>query len=209
MGRYVWSEQPFEFAFNGAGSLEIVGENIVVGQEGDGLASAFAGRRTGSFRPRAADARIDQELFVRYAQCAALFPMMQFSLSPARVLDQPHIAAVVAAVRLRERLWPELRDLIGHAADTGDPILRPLAFHHPGYESVHDQFLLGPDLLFAPVIDAGAASRQVRLPPGDWRSWSGRLDSGPTEITIEVGLETIPYWRRTPKDGLVEENHLA
>ncbi len=41
LGRYVWSERPFEFAFDGRGNLEVVGENIVVGQDGDGLASAF------------------------------------------------------------------------------------------------------------------------------------------------------------------------
>lgn len=142
-------------------------------------------------------AQIDQELFVRSAQCAALFPMMQFSLSPARVLDEPHLAAVGAAVRLRESLWPELRHLVKHAADTGDPILRPLAFHHPGYESVHDQFLLGADILCAPVIEAGAASRRVLLPSGTWRRWSGELDSGPAEVTVDVSLDTIPSWHRT------------
>ena len=31
---------------------------------------------------------VDEELFVRYAQCSALFPMMQFSLSPWRVLSK-------------------------------------------------------------------------------------------------------------------------
>ncbi len=143
-------------------------------------------------------AQIDQELFVRFAQCAALFPMMQFSLSPARVLDDRHLAAVRAAVQLRESLWPELRRLVKHAADTGDPILRPLAFHHAGYESVHDQFLLGPNILCAPVIEPGAVSRQVSLPPGSWRSWSGQRQSGPAEVTVDVSLDTIPHWRRAP-----------
>ncbi len=140
---------------------------------------------------------IDQELFVRFAQCAALFPMMQFSLSPARVLDEPHLAAVHGGRRDCARAsGRSCGRLIEHAADTGDPILRPLAFHHPGYESVHDQFLLGADILCAPVIEPGAASRQVLLPPGNWRSWSGQLDSGPAEVTVDVSLDTIPYWRR-------------
>ena len=181
----------------GAGGLaSLIPEGIVQGLIGHpfNCPDMIGGGDLASFTD---DARIDQELFVRSAQCAALFPMMQFSLSPARVLDQPHLAAVRAAVRLRESLWPELRQLIKHAADTGDPILRPLAFHHPGYESVHDQFLLGPDVLCAPVLEAGAASRQVLLPPGTWRSWSGQLDSGPTEFAVEVSLDTIPYWRRT------------
>lgn len=38
----------------------------------------------GGLQPEFADSRatIDQELFVRWAQCSALFPMMQFSLVP-------------------------------------------------------------------------------------------------------------------------------
>ena len=43
---------------------------------------------------------VDQELFVRFTQCAALFPMMQFSLAPWRLLDAEHLAAVEAAVAL-------------------------------------------------------------------------------------------------------------
>ena len=31
---------------------------------------------------------LDEELFVRYAQCAALMPMMQFSAAPWRVLSK-------------------------------------------------------------------------------------------------------------------------
>ena len=138
----------------------------------------------------------DQELFVRFTQCSALFPMMQFSISPARVLDDRHLAAVRSAVELRASLWPELRDLVEHAAATGDPILRPLAFHHPGYEQVRDQFLLGPDLLCAPVLEPGAHTRSVRLPPGSWTRWSGESDTGPADLVVPVDLETIPWWRR-------------
>jgi alpha-glucosidase (family GH31 glycosyl hydrolase) len=141
------------------------------------------------------DAAVDQELFVRSAQCAALFPMMQFSMSPARVLDERHLAAVRAAVRVREDLLPELRRLVDHAAVTGDPILRPLAFHHLGYETVTDQFLLGEAVLCAPVLTAAATTRHVLLPPGRWRRWTSEIDEGPVELDVPVDLETIPWWR--------------
>ena len=44
---------------------------------------------------------------------------------------------------------PDLSRLFDHAARTGEPILRPLAYHFPGYEAVHDQFLLGEEILCA------------------------------------------------------------
>ena len=61
----------------------------------------------------------DPELFVRYAQCAALFPMMQFSVSPGRVLDERHLAATLGAVRPHERLVPEMVRLAGPRRSDG------------------------------------------------------------------------------------------
>jgi alpha-glucosidase (family GH31 glycosyl hydrolase) len=143
-----------------------------------------------------ADRPLDQQLFVRYAQCAALFPMMQFSLSPWRVLDGGHLAAVLAAVDLHQELVPEIVALARHAARTGEPILRPLAYAHPGYEDVSDQFLLGSDLLCAPVLAQDAVSRRAVVPPGRWRGADGRTLEGPTEVDLPVTLESIPLWRR-------------
>ena len=141
-------------------------------------------------------APLDQELFVRFAQCSALFPMMQFSLAPWRVLDDRHLAAVLAAVRTRQAVLPDLRALFNHAARTGEPILRPLAYHFPGYEHVQDQFLLGEDMLCAPVLESGATTRDVALPPGRWQSGDGSILEGPADLALQVSLESLPWWRR-------------
>ena len=138
---------------------------------------------------------LDQELFVRFAQCSALFPMMQFSLAPWRVLDERHFAAVLAAVQTRQALVPYLSTLVDHAASTGEPILRPLAYHFPGYEAVHDEFLLGEEILCAPVLEQRAATRRVVLPPGRWLGSDGSVTSGPAEFVLDVQLESLPYWR--------------
>jgi len=142
------------------------------------------------------DTQLDPELFVRFAQCSALFPMMQFSLAPWRVLDAEHLAAVRAAVRLRQSLLPEIMTLVRHAASTGEPILRPLAYHHRGYHGVQDQFLLGEDLLVAPVLEPRATSRTVLLPPGRWVATDGLAVDGPSEIEVPVTLASLPRWRR-------------
>ncbi|MFT3874921.1 MAG: glycoside hydrolase family 31 protein [Propioniciclava sp.] len=153
------------------------------------------------FEPGAA---VDVEQFVRYAQCAALFPMMQFSLNPARVLDEEALAAVKAAVALRQALVPEILALVAHAARTGEPILRPLAYHDPGTEQVTDQFLLGKDVLVAPVLERGATHRQVVLPHGRWAPLGTGMPDGqvvevtgdPVTLTLDVTLASLPAWRR-------------
>jgi hypothetical protein len=120
--------------------------------------------------------RVDGELFVRYAQAAALFPMVQFSLAPWRVLAPLHLDAVVAAARLHTRLAPEIMRLARHAAATGEPMLRHMAFvfpHLAGAERIADQFMLGDDVMVAPVLRQGVAWRYVAVPDGAWAPHDG------------------------------------
>ena len=140
----------------------------------------------------------NQEFFVRYAQLAALSPMIQFSVNPARELDVEHLAAVREALALREAHLPTIMTLAEAAATTGEPIIRPLSYHYEGYEQVVDQFLLGPDLLVAPVLEPGATTRTVQVPPGRWQAPDGGQHTGPTELTYPVTLTTVPHLLRLP-----------
>ncbi len=186
-------DKPRRWDETGLGSL--IGEGIAQGLIGHAFTcpDMIGGGELTSFED---GAPIDAELFVRFAQCSALFPMMQFSLQPWRVLDAEHLAAVKAAVEVRQALLPLITTLVDHAARTGEPILRPLAYHHAGYEDVTDEFLLGEDLLVAPVLERGATDRRVLLPPGRWRSEAGVVTDGPATLTVPVGLTSLPRWER-------------
>lgn len=67
---------------------------------------------------------LDEELFVRYAQCAALTPMMQFSAAPWRVLSRENADLCRRAADIRSRLpcpgwgYPEM-PFIGPAEGIG------------------------------------------------------------------------------------------
>ncbi|AOZ73534.1 glycoside hydrolase [Boudabousia tangfeifanii] len=148
---------------------------------------------------------IDQELFVRYAQVAALTPMMQFSVSPARVLDEAHFQALRVALGMRERYLPLLLDLVERSGCDGTPLMRPVSYlgaEDGGSLSdvvaqCRDQFLLGDDLLVAPVLEPGATSRRVVLPAGRWRDVaSGEVHAGEQVVEVPVSLETLPVFER-------------
>lgn len=64
-----------------------------------------------------------------------------------------------------------------------------------------DHFLLGPDLLVAPVVEPGVAVRSVRLPAGaDWRcEWTGAVHPGGTTIELEARWDRPPHLRRHAK----------
>jgi alpha-glucosidase (family GH31 glycosyl hydrolase) len=141
---------------------------------------------------------IDQELVVRYAQCSALFPMMQFSAAPWRILDRDHLAACVEAAALHAALAPEILALARHAAVTGEPIVRHLAYEfiEGGYERVGDEFLLGDRILVAPVVAQGARRRTVVFPPGSWVGDDDSLVEGPSTREIAAPLSRLPWYRR-------------
>jgi alpha-glucosidase (family GH31 glycosyl hydrolase) len=145
-----------------------------------------------------ASQQFDPELFVRSAQSAALFPMMQFSAAPWRLLTGEHLAACRAAALLHVQFGPEILALAQQSARTGEPLLRHMAyvFPHCGYEQLSNQFLLGDTLLVAPVLEAGAITRTVVIPPGTWLGDDGNLVVGPTVITAVAPLTRLPYYRR-------------
>jgi len=89
-------------------------------------------------------------------------------------------------------------ELAKASARTGEPMMRNLeyCFPHMGYADVKDEFMMGEDLLVAPVMEKGAASRKVVIPPGKWRADDGRIYSGPAVETVEAPLSRIPHFER-------------
>ena len=87
------------------------------------------------------------------------------------------------------------------AHEKGTPPMRPLFFDFPDdLQSwpVEDEFMFGPDLLVAPVLNEGARSRDVYLPAGaSWRdAWTHEIFTGGQWLTTEAPLDRIPLYLR-------------
>ncbi|HEV7278061.1 MAG TPA: alpha-glucosidase [Devosiaceae bacterium] len=129
------------------------------------------------------------ELLMRWAEMAAFTPVMR-SHEGNRPrenlqLDQdPEVLVHFAKMtQLYCLLAPYLRQLSAEAAATGLPVQRPLFLHHEADSetyAIQDQYLYGPDMLVAPVWQAGQQSRQVYLPGGNtWEHlWTGAPAAG-------------------------------
>ena len=140
--------------------------------------------------------QVDGELFVRMAQVSALFPMMQFSWAPWRVLDKYHAQMCLDAAGLHKKFAPYIVDLVKRSAVSGEPIVRHMeyAYPHAGYERVLDQFMLGEDVLVAPVIKKGQTKREVKLPQGKWKYLGKTEYTGGCTVTVDAPLEILPYF---------------
>jgi alpha-glucosidase len=143
---------------------------------------------------------VDQELIVRAAQVHALMPMMQFSVAPWRVLSAQTLAICRRMAVLHTQRGEEILALARESAKTGEPIVRSLEYQYPhqGYVELDDQFMLGPDILVAPVLEKGARTRSVAFPEGRWEGDDGSVVEGPTRLEVEAPLERLPWYRRLP-----------
>jgi hypothetical protein len=113
--------------------------------------------------------------------------------------------------KLHTRLMPYLEAADRVYRRTGLPIMRHLALAFPDDErsrTREDEYLFGPDVLAAPVIQPGAVERELYLPPGSWvdfwralsyrqgrgelRLGRARVLAGGREATLPAPLEELP-----------------
>lgn len=144
------------------------------------------------------DFKIDEELFVRMAQCSALFPMMQFSWAPWRVLSEKGQALCKKAADLHDSFSDYIIENVIYSAQSGEPIVRHMEYEFPhcGYESINDQFMLGNKILVTPVVNKGETERKVVLPAGKWLYLGKTLYEGGKTVTVPAPIETLPYFVR-------------
>ena len=106
---------------------------------------------------------------------------------------------------------PYTRELFESAHTDGQPLVRGLFYEFPQDESVSDiadEYMFGPDVLVAPVVEAGARSREVTLPGNASITWTdlrtGKVYGGGQKITVDAGIDTIPAFARDGHDhGLI------
>ncbi len=141
---------------------------------------------------------LDEELIVRSAQCHALMPMMQFSVAPWRILNQENLEICREMAGLHHEFGEEILKIARQSAKTGEPIARHMEYMYPhkGYEKITDQFMLGNNILVAPVIEKGKTDRIVQLPEGRWMGDDGSVVQGPARLQIDVPVNRLPWYRR-------------
>lgn len=149
----------------------------------------------------------DPELFVRWVQFGVFMPRFSIhSWNDDGTVNEPwmHPEAtpfVRDLIKLRYRLIPYLYDLLFRHHRDFEPIVRPLFHDFPGDPEAWadgDDFLLGPALLVAPVVEPGQAQRPVRPPAGaEWiEVRTGRRVAGGTAVTLDAPWDAPPLLGR-------------
>ena len=146
-------------------------------------------------------------LLERWTEFAAFSPMMEV-MSSANIVPWTFDAKAggTAALDIYRKyavlhmsMFPYRYAAAQEAARTGMPPIRALVLEYQDdarARSVKDEYLFGPDLLVAPVIDENT-SRVVYLPAGDWVNFStGDAITGPKLVIAQAPADSIPVYAR-------------
>ena len=162
---------------------------------------SFAGTDVGGF-----GADCTPELLCRWVQVGAFSPLFRNHSSNGSIYQEPWqfgeetVRIYRKFVELRYALLPYLYDLFYEGEKTGLPVMRPLVLHYekdPNTWNLNDEFLVGENLLVAPVLEQGKTKRMVYLPEGTWYDFeSGKKYEGGQYYLADAPLDTCPIFAK-------------
>ena len=108
---------------------------------------------------------------------------------------------MISALHIRYTLLPYYYTLFFKSQSQGSTVVRPLFHEYPTDKITLDlflQFLIGSNIMIAPVTDEGAREVQVYIPSSYWFDYyTGRkIPLEKDFITLSAPLDTIPILLR-------------
>jgi len=111
---------------------------------------------------------------------------------------EPYESIIKRYIQERYVWLPYLYTLFKDASDTGIPVMRPLFLEYPDDEEtrqIYDQFLVGKDVLVAPILTPSTNHRAVYLPEGNWVDhWTNKRYKGNQYHLIKADIEVLPIF---------------
>ncbi|XP_054278064.1 myogenesis-regulating glycosidase-like [Macrosteles quadrilineatus] len=143
---------------------------------------------------------VTKELLIRWLQANTFMPAIQFSIAPFD-FDEETVRISKKFTSLHVAYSGKIIRTMRRSVRFGTPVNTPIwwvAPTDPEAHSVWDQYMLGEDLLVAPVVQKGATSRDIYLPCGRWKDEnSHRVYHGQQWLrNYQAPLDILPYFSR-------------
>ncbi|KAL4713791.1 hypothetical protein ACJJTC_012308 [Scirpophaga incertulas] len=144
-----------------------------------------------------------KELFIRWVQATTFLPVMQFSFAPWN-FDEETLDISLKYARLHADYADQIYAAMQESVNQGTPVNGPLWWLDPTDDDalvIWDQYLVGEDIIVAPVLQAGATARDVYLPAGEWLEGGdpARPRAGPAWLHAHPApLDSLPFFVRKP-----------
>ncbi len=154
--------------------------------------------------------RRSAELLERWQEFSAFTPAFRTheGLRPeanAQIYDSDNsLAAFDRNARIFASLQFYRKQLFAEAESLGHPVVRAMFLEFPDYPqayNIDDQFMLGSEILVAPVVNSKQHTREVQLPAGTWvHVWTGQTYGDPSvasRVIVNAPLGAPPAFYRT------------
>ena len=166
---------------------------------GFGLSHSDVGGYTSFF-----NLKRSEELYMRWLEMNTFTPVLRGHEGLNPDINAQHDASEKVLshnakfAKLHVALKPYLKSAVKENAQTGLGVIRPLFFHYDeeaAYTEAYE-YLLGRDILVAPVLKQGAITRDVYLPEDEWvHIWSGKEYKG-GKFAVSAPIGEIPVFVR-------------
>lgn len=153
-----------------------------------------------------------EELYMRWCEMNAFSPILRGheGLNPdlnAQFDASEHVLKHGAKMsRIHAMLKPYLEDAVEYNAKTGVGVVRPLFFYYDENDAYNEayEYLLGRDILVAPVLRDGAKTREVYLPNDEWIHLESGKEYGGGRYIVDAPLGEIPVFvRKNAKESVL------
>jgi alpha-D-xyloside xylohydrolase len=142
------------------------------------------------------------ERFLRWLQVGTFSPLMRVHGYQSNTEPWRYGSMVEARTRdlleLRYRLLPYIYSQAAAITFEGSTLMRPLVMDFPNDADAWSQdyeYMFGPSILVAPVVEPGVSEWPVYAPPtpGDWHDWwTEESVAGGTTTAVSAPIERIP-----------------
>ncbi|XP_069122094.1 myogenesis-regulating glycosidase-like [Argopecten irradians] len=138
----------------------------------------------------------DRELYIRWLELTAYLPAMQFSFVPWDYDDEV-VKIALRYVHIHEKVVaPMLMEASKESQISGAPLIRPLWWAAPEDQTaltIDSEFIVGDDLLVAPILEAGKRERDIYIPSGTWMDFitADVLEGGKWLMNYKIELDEI------------------
>lgn len=146
------------------------------------------------------------ELLVRWYEQGIFYPffrnhtMMESRAQEPWEFGEGIESKIRNLIETRYTLLPYFETLFYEHRETGAPLMRPLLWHYPDDPvacDISDQFMLGKDILVAPILERATHTRPVYFPRGRWHTFNGgQIYSGPAYHAVRMELGSVPAFVR-------------
>ncbi len=153
--------------------------------------------------------RRTKELLMRWEEMNVFSPLFRFheGNQPGNNVqfdyDDELLSHTAACSRMHEKIGDYLRHLVEETQNNGTPVMRPVFYHYDEPWAYKDasEYLLGEDILVAPILEEGRRSRQVTLPNDVWvHLFTGdEYKMGTFSIDAKVGEPPVFIRKASPR----------